>query len=136
MRVSLSMARTSYTDSGLTCADFSTWKPLFGRDEETGEDHGTEAEFNADCDRLVAQVQALIPGSCASWGTDDGGVTYLVHWDETPGVADDAGNRETDDPEVEAAFRFDALEYVISSLRKMTDATTRERAEFLVFMGD
>jgi hypothetical protein len=130
------MARTSYTDSVLTCADFPTWKPVFGRDEETGEDHGTEAEFNSDCDRLAEQVQALIPGSCASWGVTDDGVTYLVHWDERPGVADDAGNRETDDPEVEAAFFFNDLEDVISSLRKMTDSTTRERALFLERMAD
>ena len=89
-------------DEYLTCADFSAWKPVFGRDEDAGIDHGTEAEFNADCDRLVEQVQALVPGSCASWDTDDTGVVYLIHWDATPGVAEDAANRETDDPEVEA----------------------------------
>lgn len=120
----------------LTRADFPTWKPVFGIDEETGEDHGTEAEFEADCDRLVEQVQALVPGSCASWSIEDDGVTYLVYWDPTPGVAEDYSDRETDDPEVEAVFLFDDLGYAIESLRKMTDATTRERALFLERMAD
>lgn len=122
-------------DEYLTCADFPTWRPVFGIDEETGENHGTEAEFNADCDRLAEQVQALVPGSCASWDTDDDGVTYIVYWDATPGVAEDYSDRETDDPEVEAVFGFDDLGYAIESLRKMTEATTRERAEFLLFMS-
>lgn len=120
----------------LTRADFPTWTPKFGRDEETGENHGTEAEFNADCDRLAEQVQVLIPGSCASWDTDDGGVVYLIHWDAAPGVADDAANRETDDPEVEAVFRFDTLRDTIESLKQMQENTTRERVEFLAFMSD
>ena len=120
----------------LTRADFPTWTPKFGRDEETGENHGTEAEFNADCDRLAEQVQVLIPGSCASWDTDDGGVVYLIHWDAAPGVADDAANRETDDPEVEAVFRFDTLRDTIESLKQMQENTARERAEFLAFMSD
>lgn len=120
----------------LTRADFPTWKPVFGIDEETGEDHGTEAEFEAECDRLVEQVEALVPGSCASWDTDDGGVVYLIHWDAAPGVAEDAANRETDDPEVEAAFRFDALGDMIGLLRQMPDATTRERALYLERWAD
>ena len=123
-------------DEYLTCADFPAWRPVFGIDEETGENHGTEAEFNSDCDQLAEQVQALVPGSCASWDTDDTGVVYLIHWDATPGVAEDYSGRETDDPEVEAVFRFDTLRDTIESLKQMQENTTRERAEFLVFMGD
>jgi len=61
---------------------------------------------------------------------------YLIHWDAAPGVAEDAANRDTDDPEVEAAFRFDALGDMIGLLRKMTEATTRERALFLERWAD
>jgi hypothetical protein len=123
-------------DGYLTCEDFPAWKPVFGRDEDAGIDHGTEAEFNADCDRLVEQVQALVPGSCASWSIEDDGVTYLVYWDATPGVAEDYSDRETDDPEVEAVFGFDTLESAIESLKQMQENTARERAEFLAFMSD
>jgi len=119
----------------LTRADFPAWKPKFGIDEETGENHGTEAEFWAECDRLVEQVQALIPGSCASWDASELPVSYLVHWDERPGVADDIDNRETDDPEIEAMIYHDNLADVIEMLREMTDATTRERIEFLASMA-
>ena len=120
----------------LTRADFPTWTPKFGRDEETGENHGTEAEFNSDCDRLAEQVQTLVPGSCASWSIEDDGVTYLVYWDPTPGVAEDYSDRETDDPEVEAVFRFDTIRDTIESLKQMQENTTRERVEFLAFMSD
>ena len=124
------------THEYLTCADFPTWKPVFGRDEDAGIDHGTEAEFNADCDRLAEQVQTLVPGSCASWSIEDDGVTYLVYWDSTPGVAEDYSDRETDDPEVEAVFGFDTLESAIESLKQMQENTARERVEFLAFMSD
>lgn len=123
-------------DEYLTCADFPAWTPTFGRDEDAGIDHGTEAEFNADCDRLAEQVQALVPGSCASWSIEDDGVTYLVYWDSTPGVAEDYSNRETDDPEVEAVFLFATLESAIESLKQMQENTAADKAKFLVFMAD
>ena len=119
----------------LTNADFPTYKPVFGIDEETGEDHGTEAERDAGFDALVEQVQTLVPGSYAVWSADEDGVAFLVYWDPTPGVAEDYANRETDDPEVEAVFFHDSLSDAISSIELMW-IPTRDKVDFLLRMAD